>query len=88
MDDQTIVQKVNQVFLDEFEIEEEKLRPEAHIRNDLGLDSLDIVDLVVVLEKSFQFKMPDKQVVAQIETLGDIYKYLMSIRDKEIGLTK
>ncbi len=47
--DPDIIDKTNQVFIEEFEIEPEALGPEKQIFEDLGLDSLDIVDLVVAL---------------------------------------
>lgn len=61
---------------EEFEIEPESLKPEAHIKEDLGLDSLDIVDMVVVLEAAFRFSIKDKAALLKIETLGDVIGFI------------
>jgi len=47
MTEQEIIEKTNKVFEESFEIAKERLVPQAHIFTDLGLDSLDIVDLIV-----------------------------------------
>ena len=52
MTEQEIIEITNKVFEESFELEKEKLKPEAHIFTDLGLDSLDIVDLVAALQKT------------------------------------
>jgi acyl carrier protein len=80
MIDQEIVNKVNKVFEDSFEIEKERLVPEAHIFTDLGLDSLDIVDLVVALQNSFGVKIRNEERVRDIRTLQDIYQFISALR--------
>ncbi|MBQ7617350.1 MAG: acyl carrier protein [Desulfovibrio sp.] len=82
MDQASIISKVNQALTEEFEIDSEKFVPTSRIKEDLGLDSLDIVDLVVILEKTFQMKLPDRQALAQIETLGDLYNFLFELQKK------
>ncbi len=84
MNDDDIVTMVNAALADEFELEPEALVPEARIREDLGLDSLDIVDMVIVLEKAFRFKLPDREALAEIRTLGDIHTFIRSLRDSGI----
>lgn len=84
MTNEEIVQTVNKAFAAEFEIEEEKLVPEAVIRDDLGLDSLDIVDMIIVLEQAFAFKLPDRSAVASITTLGDLYAFIKNLKDEHI----
>ncbi len=81
MNDDMIVTKVNAALAEEFELDIDELHAEAHIRDDLGLDSLDIVDMVIVLEKTFQFKLPNREALATIQTLGDIYAYIAQLRD-------
>ena len=56
MTNEDIVRIVNESFATEFEIEEDKLVPEASIKDDLGLDSLDIVDMIIVLDSVVKFK--------------------------------
>ncbi|MCL1985625.1 MAG: phosphopantetheine-binding protein [Betaproteobacteria bacterium] len=82
MNNDVIAEKVNKALIEEFELEPERLSPEARIRDDLGLDSLDIVDMVIVLEKSFHFKLHDKEPLATIQTLGDIYAFIAVLRDE------
>jgi len=81
MDNDTIVTKVNAALAEEFELEQAALVPDAKIRDDLGLDSLDIVDMVIVLEKAFDFKLQNKESLAAIRTLGDIYTFIGELRD-------
>jgi len=84
MTEQDIIMMTNEVFADSFEIEKGKLKPEANIFNDLGLDSLDIVDLVVALQKKFGITIRSDERVRNIRTLGDIYQFILTIK-KEIG---
>ncbi|MHC4973276.1 MAG: phosphopantetheine-binding protein [Planctomycetota bacterium] len=67
-----IVEVVNRVVVEEFEAEGE-LRPETHLREDLGMDSLDGVDLVVALEVAFGFRIAEEE-ARGIRTLGDVYE--------------
>jgi acyl carrier protein len=81
MSDEEIKNIVNQALIDEFELESADMLPEADIHKDLGLDSLDIVDMVIVLEKAFHFKLENREKLATIVTLGDIYVFISSLRD-------
>jgi len=56
-------------------MEREELSPEAHILDDLGADSLDVVELVMTLEESFDIVVPDED-VGRLQTLGDVQQYL------------
>lgn len=78
---ETIVQIVNNAFQEEFEIDPQKLVPGARIKDDLGLDSLDIVDMIIVLEQAFNFKLPDRSAIAGITTLDELYTFIESLRD-------
>ncbi len=81
MDNTHIAQTINEALAEEFELDADALVSSAHIRNDLGLDSLDIVDMVIVLEKTFHFKLADKEPLTHIQTLGDIHGFICSLRD-------
>lgn len=83
MTDQEIIEKTNKVFEESFEIEKERLVPEAQIFTDLGLDSLDIVDLIVALQNSFGVKIRNEEKVREIRTLQDIYRFIASIKSEE-----
>jgi len=80
MTEQEIIKLTNQVFEDSFEIEKERLKPEMNIFQDLGLDSLDIVDLVVALQEKFGVKIRNDNRIKNIRTLGDIYKFILSFK--------
>ena len=64
--------------------------PEARIKEDLGLDSLDVVDMVIVLETALDFKIQDKAALKEIRTLTDVMDFILSIieqeKDKAVGL--
>lgn len=70
-----VFEKVKNILIDQLDVEEEKVTPEASITDDLGADSLDIVDLVMSLEEEFDLEIPDDQ-VENIKTVGDIVKYI------------
>jgi acyl carrier protein len=75
-----IIRMVNEVFIESFEIKPEQLKTEANIFNDIGLDSLDIVDLVVALQKKFVVTIRDDERVRTIRTLGDLYNFIQTIK--------
>jgi acyl carrier protein len=75
MSPETIIQKIDEILIEEFELEAEAVVPEAQLREDLDLDSLDGVDLVVALEKAFDFRI-DGKVVVEMKTVGDIHDYV------------
>lgn len=75
---------VNTALVEEFELETDAMLPEAHLFNDLGLDSLDAVDMVIVLEKAFGVKLRDEKAIREIRTLGDLYAFIEA-RQKEMG---
>jgi len=78
-----IVSIINNVFEDSFEIEPERLVPEANIFLDLGLDSLDTVDLVVAIQKKFGVQVRDDERVRGIRTLGDVYQFIELIYNEK-----
>jgi acyl carrier protein len=80
MTEQEIIGITNKVFEESFEIERERLVPEANIFVDLGLDSLDIVDLVVALENSFGVKIRNEESIREIRTLQDLYQFISAIK--------
>jgi len=78
MTDQDIIGLINRALAEEFELDSEDLKPEALIFDDLELDSLDIVDMVVVLENAFQFKIREDDSIQQIRSLGDIHSFVIN----------
>ena len=83
MTEQEIIEITNRVFEESFEIEKEKLHPQAHIFQDLGIDSLDVVDLVVALQKSFGVNIRNEEKVRSIRTLQDIYNFIAEIKNEK-----
>ena len=83
MTEREIIDITNKVFEESFEIEKGKLAPEAHIFTDLGLDSLDIVDLIAALQKSFGVNIRNEERVRNIRTLQDIYKFISDIKNEQ-----
>jgi len=83
MTEQEVIDKTNKVFEESFEIEKERLVPEANIFVDLGLDSLDIVDLIVALQSSFGVKIRNEEKVRDIRTLQDLYQFISSIKNDD-----
>ncbi len=70
-----VFEKVKSIIVDQLDVEEEKVTLDANIQEDLGADSLDIVDLVMSFEEEFDIEIPDDQ-VENIKTVGDIVKYI------------
>jgi acyl carrier protein len=73
-----IIEKVHAILVSDFEIAPESITPEARLREDLELDSLDGVDLVVALENAFGIRV-DNKVVVEMKTVGDIHAYVERI---------
>lgn len=67
--------KVKEIIMDKLGVEESQITPEASFINDLGADSLDIVELVMAFESAFGITIPDED-SEKIQTVGDVYKYL------------
>jgi len=78
MTDQEIIGLINTTLAEEFELNSEDMRPEALIFDDLELDSLDIVDMVVVLENAFRFKIREDDSIRKIRSLGDIHTFVIN----------
>ncbi|MDE6019954.1 MAG: acyl carrier protein [Ruminococcus sp.] len=67
--------KIKELIVDQLDVEEDKVTMEANIQDDLGADSLDIVDLVMSVEDAFEVKIEDDD-VENIKTVGDIVNYI------------
>ncbi len=77
MDSAEIIEKINGFLVEEFEVEPEKIAPDANLRDTLELDSLDYIDLVVVIESNFGFKVRPED-FADIHTFQNFYDYVQS----------
>lgn len=77
-----VIEKVNEFLIEEFEVEPGQITPEANLHETLELDSLDYVDLVVVIESTFGFKLTaeDFKEISSFDTLYDnIYGKLVTV---------
>lgn len=72
MTKENIIEKVDEFLIDDFEVEEEALVPDANLKDALDLDSLDFVDLVVAVESNFGVKLTGEDFV-DIRTLQNFY---------------
>jgi acyl carrier protein len=77
MEHASIVEKINGFLVEEFEVVAAKITPEANLRETLQLDSLDYIDLVVVIEGNFGFKVKPED-FASIVTFQNFYEYVDS----------
>ena len=77
MTDQEIIELIDNTLANEFELNIDDMIPGAVLKDDLGLDSLDRVDMVIVLEKAFNFKMSEEETIRAIRTLGDIHAFVI-----------
>lgn len=72
MNRETIIETVKDFLSSEFEVDKSKIQPDANLQETLDLDSLDYVDLVVVIEENFGFKVTGEDFVG-IATFDDFY---------------
>ena len=77
MTDAEIIGIINDSMVNEFELDPEMMTPESHLVQDLEMDSLDFVDLVVVLQEAFGIKLRNDPNVRQINTLGDLHELVL-----------
>ncbi|MBK7426879.1 MAG: acyl carrier protein [Saprospiraceae bacterium] len=78
-----IISKTNSFLTEEFEVEPEKIHPEANLKETLELDSLDYIDLVVVIESNLGFKVKPED-FQSIVTFQDFYDYVVArVSEKE-----
>ena len=72
-----IEEKVKAFLIDDLEIDEDKVFPDAKLKEDMGIDSLDFVDIVVIVEKNFGFKIKAEE-MAGVTTLSQFCDYIES----------
>lgn len=77
MERKEIEEKVKAFLIEDLEIEEENIAPEAKLKDDLGIDSLDFVDIVVIVEKNIGFKIKPEEMQG-IVTLSQFCDYIES----------
>ena len=82
MTKEDITRIINSFLIEEFEIDESKINPAAHLKDDLGLESLDFVDIAVIVQKEFGITLKGEEMTA-IRTLGDLYEYIFTTINKK-----
>jgi acyl carrier protein len=76
MQNEEIIEKIKSFLAEEFEIDVDMMVPDANLKETLDLDSLDYIDLVVVIESNFPFKVKPED-FAGINTFQDFYDYII-----------
>ena len=70
-----VLEKVKAILAEQFDVEEEKITAETDLQEDLGADSLDVVDLLMSIEDEFDIEVPDED-VENIKTVGNLVSYI------------
>lgn len=70
-----VFEKVREILCEQLDYDEEMITMESSIVDDLGADSLDVVDLIMQLEEEFELEIPDEE-IENIKTVGDLVKYV------------
>lgn len=70
-----VFEKVREILCQQLDVEEENVTLESSIAEDLGADSLDVVDLVMSLEDEFSVEIPDEE-IENIKTVGDLVTFI------------
>ena len=71
-------EKVKEILIEELQLKEDEITLDADLKNDLGINSLELADLVMICEEKFDVEMDD-EVLGKILTVGDIVDYLSTL---------
>lgn len=70
-----VLEKVKMILADQLEVEEDSITADTDIQDDLGADSLDVVDLIMSLEDEFEIEVPDED-IESLRTVGALVSYI------------
>ena len=70
-----VFEKVKAILAEQFDIDEDTLTDDTDLQEDLGADSLDVVDLLMSIEDEFEVEIPDEE-IENIRTLGELVSYI------------
>lgn len=70
-----VLEKVKVILADQFDVEEDSITLETDMQDDLGADSLDVVDLLMSIEDEFEIEIPDEE-IENIRTVGELVNYI------------
>lgn len=72
-----VLEKVKVILAEQFDVEEDSITLETDMQDDLGADSLDVVDLLMSIEDEFEIEIPDEE-IENIRTVGELVNYIES----------
>ena len=75
MSSEAIFEKVKEIIVEQLGVEEDIVKPEASFIDDLGADSLDVVELIMALEEYFVLELPDAE-AEKVATVNDVVEYI------------
>ena len=81
MTNEEIYQMIEYYFVEQFEVPREKISPQAKLFKDLGLDSIDALDMIGMLEEKLNIEI-DEEKIKNIRTVKDVVDYISSIIPK------
>lgn len=70
-----VLEKVKAILAEQFDVEEDKINADTDLQEDLGADSLDVVDLLMSIEDEFEVEVPDEE-IENIKTVGSLVSYI------------
>jgi acyl carrier protein len=82
MSEKSIEEKVKDIIVEQLGVNPEQVTPTASFIEDLGADSLDIVELVMAFEEEFSVEVPDED-AEKLQTVGDVNKYIEERANKQ-----
>jgi acyl carrier protein len=77
-----VFEKLKSLIAEQLSVDEDEVTADANIQDDLGADSLDVVDLITTIEDEFDISIPD-EAVEEIKTVGDIVNYIEKNADED-----
>ena len=75
MSDNSPADRISKIIVEQLGVNEDQVKPEAKFVEDLGADSLDIVELVMALEEEFETEIPDEE-AEKLQSVGDVIKFV------------
>ena len=70
-----VFEKIRAILSEQLDLEEDDITMESNIAEDLGADSLDVVDLIMAIEDEFEIEVPDEE-IKNVKTVGDVVNYI------------
>ena len=74
-----VFEKIRAILCEQLDVDESDVTMESNIAEDLGADSLDVVDLIMSIEDEFEIEVPDDQIEG-IKTVGDVVNYIENVK--------